>query len=227
LQEKSVALQGLVTLEFVLFGTGSEVLAGGAPQSFRCRYAHAIAGAIRNVAQQSAAEWRSPNGIAQRLIAPGLADPDYRSVREVLEEFVGALSHGLEGIRDTQLLPFLGREDEKPRPRSAPLWRSNSTVVLITEGMKGITTFVEKTGIALAAPEQGKFIHDAIAFETRNIARARDAITGSVEEALADPHQLQGYEYLVVLTQSLQALIGEQLSAALGLSVGFSSLDGD
>jgi predicted lipoprotein len=93
--------------------------------------------------------------------------------------------------------------------------------------MKGITTFVAKTGMALAAPEQGQFIHDAIAFEARNIERARDAITGSVEEALADPHQLQGYKYLVVLTQSLQALIGEQLSAALGLSVGFSSLDGD
>jgi hypothetical protein len=31
----------------------------------------------------------------------------------------------------------------------------------------------------------------------------------------------------VLVTGSLQSQIGEQLSAALGLSVGFSSLDGD
>jgi len=44
---------------------------------------------------------------------------------------------------------------------------------------------------------------------------------------VADPKQVQALNYLVIVTQSLQSLVGEQLSTALGLSVGFSSLDGD
>lgn len=227
LQQKSVALQGLSALEFVLFGTGSDELATSAPQSFRCRYAHAVAGAIRNVAQEAAAEWRAPGGFASRLTSPSTVDPDYRSTREVLEEFVGALSHGLEAVRDAQLLPFLGKDDEAPRARSAPLWRSNATPVLIADAMVAIATFVDKTGTARVGGEPGAFIDNAVAFEARNVARARAAITDPLEKGLRDPSQLQAYRYLVVLTQSLQDLIGDQLSAVLGLSVGFSSLDGD
>jgi polyribonucleotide nucleotidyltransferase len=62
---------------------------------------------------------------------------------------------------------------------------------------------------------------------SNNIARARAAVTGTIEEAVGDPPQMQGLRYLVILTQSMQGLIGDHLSAALGLSVGFSSLDGD
>lgn len=227
LQQKSVALQGLPALEFALFGTGSEALADGDPQSFRCRYAHAVAGAIRSIAQQAAAEWRAPRGIAQRLIEPSALDADYRSTREVLEELVGAMSHGLEAVRDTQLLPFLGRDSGDPKSRSAPLWRSSSTVILTAGAMEGIAEFLDRTGIARAAGEDGAFIANAVAFEARNIARARAAVTRPMEEAVTDPAQLQGLRYLVILTQSMQALIGDQLSVALGLSVGFSSLDGD
>jgi predicted lipoprotein len=39
--------------------------------------------------------------------------------------------------------------------------------------------------------------------------------------------EARGYAYLLILTRSLQVLLGENLPAALGLSVGFSSLDGD
>ncbi len=225
LQGKSVALQGFNALEFVLFGTGSGDLATDA--AYRCGYGAAVAGAIRSVAEAATAEWRDPAGISKRLIEPSAGDADYRSVREVLEEFVGALSHGAEAIRDSQLLPFLGRDGEKPKPRSAPLWRSNGTVVLVAGGLKGITDFVSFSRIADAAGASGPFLANAIGFEARNVVRAEALITGTVEEAVNDPAQLQAFKYLVILTQSLQSLIGEQLSAALGLSVGFSSLDGD
>lgn len=227
LRDKSVALQGLPALEFALFGTGAEALATAEPQSFRCRFAHAVAGAIRSIAQESAAEWANADGFAQRLTNPSASDPDYRSTREVLEELVGALAHGLEAIRDTQLLTFIGREGAAPKPRSAPLWRSNATIILAAEAMEGIADFLDHSGIARAAGADGDFVANAVAFEANNIARGRAVITGNIEDAVADPAQLQGLRYLVILTQSMQGLIGDQLSAALGLSVGFSSLDGD
>jgi uncharacterized protein len=38
---------------------------------------------------------------------------------------------------------------------------------------------------------------------------------------------LQALKYLVIITGSLDTLLGQNLAAALGLSVGFSTLDGD
>jgi predicted lipoprotein len=48
-----------------------------------------------------------------------------------------------------------------------------------------------------------------------------------MEEAVADPAQKQALSDMVAASQVLGKLTGEDLAAALGLSVGFSSLDGD
>jgi predicted lipoprotein len=226
LTHKSVALQGFNALEFVLFGTGAEALAT-TPDSYRCHYGASVAAAIDRIADEVQAAWADPAGFSRRLVAPAAADADYRSAREVLEELVGAMSHGAEAVRDTYLLPFLGRDGAAPKPRSAPLWRSNGTPALAAGALEGIAGMAAAMPLGVVAGEKGPFIAQAIAFEGTNVRRAAAAVTGSVEAALADPHQLQGYRYLVVLTQSLQDLIGTELSAALGLSVGFSSLDGD
>jgi predicted lipoprotein len=55
LKGKSVAVQGLGALEFVLFGTGAETLA--TPEGdFRCDYGTAIAGAVSEVAAEMSVE---------------------------------------------------------------------------------------------------------------------------------------------------------------------------
>lgn len=226
---KSVALQGLGALEFVLFGTGAEealAVEGG----FRCRYGTAIAASIAGIAAEMLAEWRAPGGIADRMMAPRADDPAYRTTREVLEELVGTLSHGTEAVRDTRLLPFIGRAtDDAPKPKSALFWRSDLTIRSAAANLDGLRALFEVGGLADAAPGAGdaRYIREAVLFEFGNATRALGIVTDAVEPALADPKQLQALRYLVIVTQSLQALFGDQLPAALGLSVGFSSLDGD
>ena len=153
----------------------------------------------------------------------------YRSTREVLEELVGALSHGTEAIRDTRLLPFVGRADEAPRPRAALFWRSGLTLRSLAANFEGLRRLFEGSGLADIAPDAGnaRYIREATLFEFGNAARALGLVVDDIEPALADDGQLQALRYLVIVTQSLQSLFGEQLPAALGLSVGFSSLDGD
>lgn len=229
LKGKSVALQGLAALEFVLFGTDAEevLTAGG---DFRCRYGAAIAAAVAGVASELDAAWREPGGIADRMLAPSPEDPSYRSEQEAVEELIGALSHGLEAIRDTRLLPVVGREaTDEPRPRSALFWRSGLTMRAIAANVDGMRRLFEASGIAEAAPDAAaaRYVSEATLFEFANARRAMGLVTDPMETALADPRQLQALRYLVIVTQSLQALAGEQLPAALGLSVGFSSLDGD
>lgn len=223
---KSVAMQGLGALEFLLFGTGAEQLE--TPQwAFRCRYALAIATLQADLAAQLSAEWNDPEGISKRLLEPSESDPDYRSFREVAEALTGILAHGTEAIRDQRLLPFLGRDGAAPKPKSALFWRSGMTVPSINANFEGLRALLEKSRIAEATTADNLWVGNSARFEFGNAERAGKVVTEPVEQALEDPKQKKALDYLVIVTQSLDTILGENLAAALGLSVGFSSLDGD
>lgn len=222
---KSVALQGLTALEFVLFGTGSDALAAGAAD--RCTYADAIARGIVTTTAAINADWQAPDGIAHHLIQPEAGNSDFRTGTEGLEALLGAMAHGVEAIRDTRLLPFIGKDGADPKPKSALFWRSGLTGPALRENFSGIAALYETSRIGQAVGEADQWIDNGVRFEFSNAARAGKVTTSPVETGLGDAHELQGYKYMLIVTRSLQTLLGENLSAALGLSVGFSSLDGD
>jgi len=223
---KSVAMQGLGALEFLLFGTDSETLTTDAG-AYRCSYASAVATLLGERGTAMSDEWADPAGISRRMLQPTEADPDYRSTREVLEALVGVLAHGTEAIRDQRLLPFLGRDGAAPKPKSALFWRSGMTVPSIEANFASLRTLFEKSRIGEAGGPENDWVANSAQFELGNADRAGALVTEPVESALADEKQKRALDYLVIVTQSLDTVFGENLSAALGLSVGFSSLDGD
>lgn len=226
LRGKSVAVQGLGALEFVLFGSGYETLAtdGG---GFRCAFGRAIATAINQVADEMNSEWQAEPGIGSRMIRPAESDPDYRDNAEVLEELVGVMAHGVEAIRDQRILPFLGRDGAVSKPKSALFWRSNMTVPALAAGFEGLKTLLVASDIWEYAPTEQFWIGEQAIAEFGKAAEVAAQVTGTVEEAVADPAQKAALEALVAASQRIGKLTGEDLPAALGLSVGFSSLDGD
>lgn len=226
LRDKSAALQGLGALEYLLFGTDASTLAE-TDGNFRCRFGHAIARSVARVAHELATDWYRPDGIAQHLMRPDADNTDYRTQLEAREALVGLLSHGVEAVRDTRINPFIAREGGKANPKLALFWRSGLTVDMLRANIEGLRDLFMVSGIGLPVPEEDKGLANSIEFEFRNAERALSLITLPLEQAVADPSQAQAFNYLVIVTGSLQAMIGEQLSAALGLSVGFSSLDGD
>ncbi len=223
---KSVAVQGFGALEFVLFGTGAEALAS-ADGDYRCRFGAAIARRIAATSNELVAAWAAPDGIAARLVAPDPADPDFRTRREVLEKLVGLMAHGVETVRDQRLLPFLGRDGAAPKPRSALYWRSGLTVPAALANLDSLARLLALSELAGLGGDAGRWAGDSIAFEFRNAVRAGALVPDPPEAAIADERQRAALGYLVLVTQSLGVLLGEQLPAALSLSVGFSSLDGD
>lgn len=226
LGQKSVAVQGLGALEFVLFGTGAETLAGPTGD-FRCAYGRTIATLLSGVADEMRDEWFANPGIGSRMIRPTESDPDYRSNEEVLQELIGVMAHGVEAIRDQRILPFLGRDGADPKPRSALFWRSGMTVPSILANFEGLRDLLVKSDIWEYAPtEQFRIGQEAIA-EFDKVEAEAAKVTGSVEEAVADPAQKAALSEMVASSQVLGKLTGGDLPAALGLSVGFSSLDGD
>lgn len=225
LREKSVAVQGLGALEFALFGTGAEALATG--DDFRCRYARTVAEAIATLTGEVAEAWRSPQGIVKRLLEPAETDPDYRTMTESLEELIGTMAQGLEAVRDQELLPFLGREGETPKPRSAPFWRSGMTMPSVAEALGGIEDLFLKAHVTSCLAPECVEIDAAAKALFLEIAESPVVSATSVEALVADPAQKAAADGLVASSSALQTVIGERLPAALSLSTGFSSLDGD
>jgi predicted lipoprotein len=221
---KSVAMQGLGALEFVLFGTGSEELA--APrESYRCGYGRAIAANIASIADEIDTAWRKPDGIATQWSNPGPDNPLYRSADEAMTELFNVFVHGLEMIRDVRINGFLGETPDKDRPRQAIFWRSGATAVSLQANLDGPRDLFEVSGIADGLPSDSAWIADSVAFEFRTADTMLDGL--DVGDALADAEARSRLVSVRLITSHLSELFGVNLSAALGLSAGFSSLDGD
>ncbi|WDR05009.1 imelysin family protein [Devosia rhodophyticola] len=225
LTSKSVAVQGLGALEFVLYGTGNDTLTS-TDGDFRCRFGLAISKSLANIGSELVVDWMASDGIATHLMEPREDYADYRTKIEALEELVGFMSHGMEAIRDTRLLPFIGREGA-PKPRLAPFWRSGLTMAAVQANIEGLQTLFEKSQIADAVGPTDMGLRASVEFEFANAFRAVDLVSLPVDQAVTRSKQMSALNYLVIVTQSLQTVFGEQLSAALSLSVGFSALDGD
>jgi len=227
LAKKSVAMQGLGALEYLLFGTGAGELVG-AEGAYRCSYASAIAVLLADLTATLDAEWSDPKGVTAALLNPKADAADFRTETEVLEKLAASLIHGTEAIRDQRVLPILGASTGSPKPKSALFWRSNQTIPALASNFAGLAEFFEKARFAEAmGSPTNVWIANGAEFEFAGAQRATDTITSPIEEAVADPVQLKALQHLVIITKALDSLLGRNLSAALGLSVGFSALDGD
>ncbi|MGH6760615.1 MAG: imelysin family protein [Phyllobacterium sp.] len=224
--EKSVAAQGLGALEFVLFGTGAETLEGTA-EPFRCTYGLAITGNLNAMAGELQAAWDDPQGFAAIWANPGPDNRLYRNDKEALGELVDVMVQGLEFVRDVRLKAFLRDTAEQDKPRLAAFRRSEKTLDSLRENMDAMRSLFEESGFAAALPAEGRETAKSILFEFSNAARALDLPKQPLEELLKDRAARDKLTYFRIVTSSLTKLIGTDLSGALGLSAGFSSLDGD
>jgi hypothetical protein len=225
LQQKSVALQGLGALEYVLFGTGSDELATGL--AFRCRYGATIGQALTEVGQEIISEWEDPDGIAGRMRAPDEAYSDYRTEDEVLRELLGVWVHGMELVRDTRIVPFFGDTPEGAKPRSALFWRSNLTFASIAANVAGMRDLFILSDMAATLGLEERWAAGSFIFEFDNFERTMSELHLPVDEAVTDVDARGRLNYLIILTRSLQNIVVVQIAGVLGLGVGFSSLDGD
>lgn len=226
LRGKSVAVQGLGALEFVLFGTGADSLAG-AEGAFRCRYGAAIAENLSLIARDVSAEWRAGAGFAESLTNPAPRRPAYRSIDDSLEEVVGIFIFGFEAIRDLRLQPAIGASLEKANPNAWIYRRSNLTKTSLQADFTGLADLFKASKLGGVLPTPQHWLADTLSFEFGNAGRALQTIGAPLKDAVTSPDERVRLATLLTLTQTLQRTFTDQLAPALGFSAGFSSLDGD
>ncbi len=223
---KSVAMQGFGALEYLLFGSGSDDLAE-IRGPYRCRYGLAVATNLDTMATAIAAAWDRPDGVAKQWANPGAANPLYRTDAEAMTELFNVFVHGLEMVRDVRMNGFLGRTPDDDKPKSAIFWRSGATAESLRNDLEGLEDLFNASKLSAELKEGDYWIAQSIRFEFSNADLALQAADGPVEKVLGDEAKRKKLDYARIVTSSLSDLFGVKLAAALDLSAGFSSLDGD
>ncbi len=224
---KSVALQGLGTLEYLLFGTGAQDLAVRGAGGFRCDFAEAVTERIEATATLIADDWAAPDGIAGRFASPDPAYADFQTVDDSLRALLGAFTNGLELIADTRVAPFVGGDAAAARPKAAAWWRSGLTDRALAQNLDGLRVLFDAAGMARLLPAEDSNLASEIHFEFASAQRALSGIDEPLPELVQTVEKRQPVTYLLIVTQSLRDLFAERFANAIGLVAGFSSLDGD
>lgn len=170
LKAKSVAVQGLGALEYVLYGTGAETLSGK-QGDFRCRYGLAISENLDTIAGELLAEWEKPDGIQAAWKRPGPGNPLFRDNKEAATELLGVLVHGVEMVKDQRLRPFYagavdGRRD-RGDPRLAIYWRSVNTMPSVSANFRALQKLFDTAGMESLLPADSRSIAGSINFLSR------------------------------------------------------------
>jgi predicted lipoprotein len=226
LAQKSVAMQGLGALEYVLYGDGAETLARK-DDPYRCAYGAAVAGNIETISGEVRDAWNKPDGFASLWANPGSKNPLYRDGNEAVTELVGVFINELEMIRDVRLKGFLGAKPDADKPKQAIYWRSQNTTASLAGNLSGIDQLFQASRLGDALPADARWMAESIHIQLTNGVATAKSVAGPIDKALADPALRDKLEHFALISSSLSTLIGTRMTAEFGLTAGFSSLDGD
>lgn len=230
LKAKSVAVQGLGALDYVLYGTGAETLEGE-DGSFRCRYGMAIAQNLAAIAGELLQAWESPGGIQSAWKAPGPDNPLFRDDREAATELLGVLVHSVEMIKDQRLRPFydgaLDGKADRGRPKLAIYWRSGNTMTSIAGNLRGLQSLFNTAGMETLLPADSRSIAGSVNFLFKALISTTERIEGPIDAVLADQKQRSRLDFIALNTADLLDRLNRDFGGAIGLGAGFSFADGD
>ena len=228
LAAKSVALQGLPALEYLLYGDGADDLAKpGGEGAFRCAFANAVANNVASISKQIVEGWGDAAPFVKSYLAPAPDNPIYHAPKEVTLDLFKTFAAGIESVRDQKLAKMLGAKAEEAKPGLAPFGRSGLTFISIADNLTGVRNLFLKGGFAQVVHEESAGVEDSIAFDLDHAIEVLRGIDAPLAEALRDEDDRAKLEALRVSLKSAAQTAGDMISKNAGLSFGFNAMDGD
>jgi predicted lipoprotein len=122
LAAKSVALQGLPALEYLLYGEGAEALAKSnrvvdgleplpnvdSEGAFRCSFALSVATNVSRIARNVVEGWREGSAYEKAFLGPAPNNRLFHTPEEVTHDLFKSFASGIELVRDEKLGKPLG-----------------------------------------------------------------------------------------------------------------------
>ncbi len=241
LANKSVALQGLPALEYLLYGDGSDALSHGAnvvdgqkplPEvggegAFRCSFAMSVVTNLDRIAKNVIEGWREGSAYEKAFLTPSADDPAYHAPKEVTLELYKAFASGIELVRDQKLAKPLGSSPPVARPKLAAFWRSNLTFPNMVGNLEGVRLLFAKAGFAQVVAGDSPGVENSILFDLDRAIEVLKGIKQPFAEAVSDEDTRAKLEALRVGLKSAAGTAGDIIARSAGLSFGFNAMDGD
>lgn len=205
--EVSVAGRGLFALERLLYET--EYGAG----DYACRYVTALAVDLARMGADLREDWQEEAG----LLTSAGENATYLDPREAASTLYTALLAGLEFTADQRIGRPMGSFD-RPRPERAEARRSDRplrNVVLSLEASRGLARSLAEGEIPVT---------EAAFAEALEVAAD---LQDPLFEGVSDPMGRLRVEILQQRVKAVRSAVSAEIGAALGLSAGFNSADGD
>lgn len=222
----SVALQGFPALERLLTTEAEDGL-----DTFECGFAAAIADNLAVLGAELVADWTGPDGEAGIIATAGDPESFYPSARDVSADIYRGLYEALQITSQDRLAAPLGSSIDNARPRLAELWRSGRSVRNLTVSLQGMVDLFaggDGYGFEDALVETGNgTLAEAIRTKLEAAIGIAEALPLPLADAVADPEMRPQVERLHALVDGVREHVGAELGGALGLPMGFNSLDGD
>jgi predicted lipoprotein len=228
LSGKSVALQGLPALEYLLYGDGAGTLAkGGREATFRCSFAETIAGNVAGMAKDIAAGWQDGAPYTKAYLEPGPTNSAYHNPKEVTLELFKTFTTGIEAVRDQKMAKALGTKPEQARPQLAPFWRSGLSFANMADNLVSAHELFAKGGFAQVVHDDSPGVEDSIVFDLNHAIEVLRGLDKPITEAVHDEDIRAKLEALRVSLKGAAITAGDMISRGAGLTFGFNAMDGD
>jgi predicted lipoprotein len=227
LAKKSVALQGLPALEYLLYGPGAESLAKTTDDDFRCRFATAITANMASIAKEVEKAWGADAVFTKDILEPGPNDPLYRAPKDVTLELFKVFTSGIELVRDQKLGRPLGVSIERARPRLAALWRSGLSFQNMAGNLEGVRRLFIKGGFAHVVGQESSGVEGSILFDIDHSIEVLRAIDAPIADAVHNEELRAKIEAIRGALKSARTTAASMIERGAGLSFGFNAMDGD
>ena len=197
LATKSVALQGLPALEYLLYGDGADVLTkddrivdGTEPLpridsqgAFRCGFALSIATNISRIARNVVEGWREGTTYEKAFLGPVPDSRLYHTPKEVTLDLFKSFASGIELVRHEKLGKPLGARSEDAKPELAAFRRSGLTLANAAGNLEGVRILFVQGGFAQVVAQESPAAEDFDPVRSqprhRGLARHRPAVRRS------------------------------------------------
>lgn len=228
LSAKSVALQGLPALEYLLYGNDADTLSGtDGKGAFRCAFAHGVAANLVGLSKEVTDGWADGAAYAKSYLAPAPDNSAYHAPKEVTLDLFKTFTGGIELVRDAKLAKTLGPSPEQARPKLAPFWRSGLFFANLTGNLQGARDLFLKGGFAGIVHGESAGVEDSIAFDLNYAVQTLSGIAQPVEQAVRDAETRAKIEALRVSLKSAAETASGMIAKGADLSFGFNAMDGD
>ncbi len=224
LAQASIAIQGLPALERLLFEIDI------APGEYAGMLAAAIGDNLLRIAQDLEAEWAPGSAWSQGLYEPGSSSVAYPAPSQASAALLLSLVTQLNVIASAKLREPMGQSAERARPRLSESWRSERSIRNIAINLDALSDLfsggdghfanllIQSGNETLAADLQERL---------RGCAQIMQGMPASLEVLATDLSlRIPALDVADVIDISRQA-VEQQVAPALGLTLGFNSLDGD